>query len=192
MPTATAAGITIPAPKEHAASPVPPLLRRAFRQRCAHPERARKARSPGSDHRCLGNGLVTSINVFITLDSLVTNLAIINFEAQNPLLFELTLDSVSTQAGLNGTVYATFQHTFPKPVVVRPLKQANSGDITDVLLTQGAISSLSIIPLGILDLINVDVNVRALTIDGIDGIPLVISGLHQASVPTTYTLDLSE
>ncbi|KAJ7117062.1 hypothetical protein C8R44DRAFT_841541 [Mycena epipterygia] len=140
----------------------------------------------------LGIGLVTSINVFITLDSLVTNLAIINFEAKNPLLFELTLDSVSTQAGLNGTVYATFQHTFPKPVVVRPLKQANSGDITDVLLTQGAIISLSIIPLGILDLINVDVNVRALTIDGIGGIPLVISGLHQASVPTTYTLDLSD
>lgn len=80
--------------------------------------------------------------------------------AQNPLIFELTLDSVSSTAGINGTVYATFNHTFATPVVVPPLGKANSGVVPDVLLTQGAIASLDIIPLGYLDLINVDVNLR--------------------------------
>lgn len=80
--------------------------------------------------------------------------------AQNPLLFELTIDRVTSTAGINGTVYATFDYTFPKPVVVPALGTANSGSIPNVTLTQGAIASLDIIPLGYLDLINVDVNVR--------------------------------
>ncbi|KAK7024066.1 hypothetical protein R3P38DRAFT_2956584 [Favolaschia claudopus] len=92
--------------------------------------------------------------------------------AQNPLIFELTLDSVTSTAGINDTVYATFNHTFAKPVV-------------------GAIASLDIIPLGYLDLLNVDINIRALTINGKLGIPLVISGLHQKNVSTTYDLALS-
>ncbi|KAJ6541585.1 hypothetical protein B0H19DRAFT_1173712 [Mycena capillaripes] len=138
----------------------------------------------------LGVGLVTQINATITLDTLVTNLLSITFEAQNPLIFELTLDSVTSTAGINDTVYATFNHTFATPVVVPPLGKANSGVVPDVLLTQGAIASLDIIPLGFLDLLNVDINVRALTINGHLGIPLVISGLHQKNVTTTYTLAL--
>ncbi|KAJ6617411.1 hypothetical protein B0H10DRAFT_2218562 [Mycena sp. CBHHK59/15] len=138
----------------------------------------------------LGIGLVTHINATITLDTLTTNLLSINFEAQNPLIFELTIDSVSTTAGINETVYATFNHTFAQPVVVPALGSANSGEIDNVLLTQGAIASLDIIPLGFLDLINVDVHVRALTINGKLGIPLLISGLHQKEVSTTYTLSL--
>ncbi|KAJ7508355.1 hypothetical protein B0H11DRAFT_1964524 [Mycena galericulata] len=139
----------------------------------------------------LGIGLVTKINATITLDTLTTNLLSINFEAQNPLIFELTIDSVSSTAGINGTEYASFNYTFPKPVVVPALGSANSGEIPNVLLTQGAIASLNIIPLGYLDLLNVDVNVRALTIDGLLGIPLSITGLHQKNVSTTYDLDLS-
>ncbi|KAJ7793250.1 hypothetical protein B0H14DRAFT_3889421 [Mycena olivaceomarginata] len=139
----------------------------------------------------LGIGLVTHIDVALTLDTLTNNLVTVDFEAQNPLAFELTIDSVSTTGGLNGTVYTSFEHKFARPVVVPPFGQANSGNITNVLLTQGATASLAIIPFGVLDLINVDVNVRALSIFGIGGMPLVISGLHQASVPTTYNLDLS-
>ncbi|KAJ6596223.1 hypothetical protein DFH09DRAFT_1134432 [Mycena vulgaris] len=139
----------------------------------------------------LGIGLVTHIDTILTLDSLVTNLVTIDFEAQNPLLFELTIDTVSTNAGLNGTVFASFDHRFTRPVVVPPLRQANSGNITNVLLTQGATASLAIIPFGVLDLLSVDVGVRAFSIGGIGGIPLAITGLHQSSVPTTYTLDLS-
>ncbi|KAJ7694420.1 hypothetical protein B0H17DRAFT_1199287 [Mycena rosella] len=131
----------------------------------------------------LGIGLVKHIDVSLTLATLTNNLVTIDFE--EPLLFELTLDSVSTQAGLNGTVFASFDHLFTTPVVVRPLGTANSGNITNVLLTQGATASLGIIPFGILDLINVDIGVRALTINGIGGVPLAITGLHQSSVETT-------
>jgi hypothetical protein len=109
---------------------------------------------------------------------------------------------VSSTAGINSTVYATFDHTFTAPVVVPPFGMANSGTIPNVTLTQGAIASLDIIPLGFLDLINIDVHVRqvihlclppafahsasrALTIDGKLGIPLLISGLHQKNVSTT-------
>jgi hypothetical protein len=67
---------------------------------------------------------------------------------------------VTSTAGINDTVYATFSHTFANPVVVPPFGTANSGIVPDVLLTQGAVASLDIIPLGFLDLINVDINLR--------------------------------
>ena len=63
-------------------------------------------------------------------------------------------------AGLNGTTYATFDHTFDKPLVVKPLGTANSGSVPKVLLTQGALASLDIIPVGKLDLISTDVYLR--------------------------------
>ncbi|KAJ7053916.1 hypothetical protein C8F01DRAFT_505153 [Mycena amicta] len=140
----------------------------------------------------LGIGLVTSINATITLDTLTTNQLSITFAAQNPLIFELTIDRVNSTAGINGTVYATFDHTFPSssPVVVPALGTAVSGVVPNVTLTQGALNSLDIIALGYLDLIEVNVWVRALTINGKLGIPLTISGLHQQNVTTTYTLAL--
>ncbi|KAI0033833.1 hypothetical protein K488DRAFT_69593 [Vararia minispora EC-137] len=137
----------------------------------------------------LGLGLVTQINVFITLDSLVTNLVSTNFNVSNPLPFELTIDRISTLAGVNGTVFANFTQSF-QHFVVPPLGTANSGTFGNVLLTQGAVASLDIIPLGELDIINADVNLRALTIGGALGIPLPIDGLKQKNVTTTYTLSL--
>ncbi|KAF9479401.1 hypothetical protein BDN70DRAFT_878778 [Pholiota conissans] len=138
----------------------------------------------------LGIGLVTKIDAFITLESLETNLISIDFDVKNPLPIELTLDSVTSQAGLNGTVFATFTHTFPKPgLVVPPLATRNSGTIDNVLLTQGADASLSIIPFGVLDLAN-NAAVRAFTIGGALGIPIPLNGLKQSSVPTNYTLVL--
>ncbi|KAF8971796.1 hypothetical protein BDZ97DRAFT_1753044 [Flammula alnicola] len=139
----------------------------------------------------LGIGLVKDINAFITLASLETNLISVNFDVKNPLPFELTLDSVSAVAGLNGTIFATFNHTFAKPgLVVPPLGTKNSGTIDNVFLPQGALASLDIIPFGILDLPNTDAKVRALTINGALGIPIDLNGLEQKSVPTNYTLVL--
>ncbi|KAF5389639.1 hypothetical protein D9757_004153 [Collybiopsis confluens] len=146
--------------------------------------------SIGDIINALGVGLVKSINATITLDSLTTNLISINFIAKNPLPIELTIDSVSSSAGLNGTEYATFSHTFNPPVVVPILGTANSGTIPNVLLVQGATASLAIIPFGELDLLNVNVNVRAGTIFGFGGIPIPIDGLKQSDVPVTYNLDL--
>ncbi|KIK68584.1 hypothetical protein GYMLUDRAFT_36042 [Collybiopsis luxurians FD-317 M1] len=138
----------------------------------------------------LGIGLVQSINATLTLDSLTTNLISINFIVKNPLPIELTIDQVSSTAGVNNTVYASFDHTFDPPVVVPILGTANSGTIDNVLLVQGAEASLGIIPLGELDLLNTNVNVRAGTIFGFGGIPISIDGLKQSDVPVTYNLDI--
>jgi len=141
----------------------------------------------------LGVGLVKDINAFITLESLVTNEITVNFDVQNPLPIELTLDSVSAVAGLNGTIFATFNHTFAKPgLVVPPLGTKNSGTIDNVILPQGAVASLNIIPFGVLDLPDTNASVRAFTIDGLLGIPIPLVGLAQKSVPTNYTLDLTD
>ncbi|KJA28382.1 hypothetical protein HYPSUDRAFT_33750 [Hypholoma sublateritium FD-334 SS-4] len=147
--------------------------------------------SPASIINALGVGLVKDINAIITLDSLVTNEISINFDVQNPLPIELTLDSVSAVAGLNGTIFATFSHTFPFPgLVVNPLGTKNSGTINNVSLPQGTVASLAIIPFGVLDLPDTNANIRALTIAGIGGIPIALDGLVQTSVPTTFNLDL--
>ncbi|KAJ3932919.1 MAG: hypothetical protein NXY57DRAFT_893249 [Lentinula lateritia] len=158
--------------------------------------------SIGDIINALGIGLVQNISALITLESLVTNLieqvsrhilkaySEVFQKAQlgtvkNPLIIELTLDRVSSLAGINNTVYASFDHTFDPPVVVRPLGTADSGTIDDVLLVQGAINSLNIIPLEELDLLDVNVSVRAASIDGFGGIPIPIDGLKQSDVPTT-------
>ncbi|KAH9486120.1 hypothetical protein JR316_0000184 [Psilocybe cubensis] len=136
----------------------------------------------------LNIGLVKDINAFVTLESLTTNVISV---VKNPLPIELTLDSVSAVAGLNGTIFATFTHTFPKPgLVVPPLATKNSGLINNVQLPQGGEASLSIIPFGILDLPDTNANVRAATIGGALGIPIALTGLKQTAVPTNYTLEL--
>ncbi|VDC06712.1 unnamed protein product [Peniophora sp. CBMAI 1063] len=141
----------------------------------------------------LGVGLVTNISTFITLDTLVDNLVSVDFTVKNPLPFELTIDSISTDAGVNNTVYASFSHTFPsdQKLVVPALGTASSGVFGNVILVQGAIASLDIIPLGYLDILNADANLRLLTINGELGIPLEVDGLKQSDVPATYSLDLT-
>jgi hypothetical protein len=80
-------------------------------------------------------------------------------QVKNPLPFELTIDSIFTQAGVNGTVFAQFNKSF-KSFVVPPFGSANSGTFGNVTLVQGAIASLSIIPLGELDILQANVNLR--------------------------------
>ncbi|PBK76323.1 hypothetical protein ARMSODRAFT_1011590 [Armillaria solidipes] len=138
----------------------------------------------------LGIGLVSNISVTITLDTLVNNLVDIAFTVKNPLPIELTLERVTSSAGINSTEYASFDHTFSDPLVVPIFGTADSGTIKNVLLTQGAAASLDIIPLGFLDLLNTDVNLRAATIFGKLGIPLDVTGLKQENVTTTYELSL--
>lgn len=145
----------------------------------------------GAIINALGVGLVTHINAIITLDSLITNIISVNFDAKNPLFIELTIDRVVSSAGLNGTVYATFDQKFTNGVAVPPFGSKNSGTFGNVLLTQGIEASLSIIPFQVLDLITTDVYIRAGTIGGKLGIPITIEGLKQSNVPTNYTLDLS-
>jgi hypothetical protein len=72
----------------------------------------------------------------------------------------LTIKKLSSSAGLNGTEFATFNHTFPSPGLVVPLLGTkNSGTIDNVFLPQGVKASLAIVPVGLLDL-NSDASIK--------------------------------
>ncbi|KAK0192931.1 hypothetical protein F5146DRAFT_524124 [Armillaria mellea] len=89
-------------------------------------------------------------------------------------------------AGVNGIEYLSFDHTFADPVVIPILGTADSGDIADVQLTQGGVSTLGIRSLGYLDLLNLDVDMRVATINGTLGIPSNETGLTQSKVPAIF------
>ncbi|THH18627.1 hypothetical protein EW146_g2390 [Bondarzewia mesenterica] len=159
--------------------------------------------SEGDILNLLGLGLVQHINVFITvsgqypaklevevehataqLETLITNLVSVNFDVLNPLPVEITIERAATEAGINGTVYSQFDQSFTS-FIIPPFGTANSGTFPNVTLTQGAIASLAIIPLGELDIINADINLRVATIQGALGIPIPLNGLTQTGVNTT-------
>ncbi|KAK0234086.1 hypothetical protein IW262DRAFT_132017 [Armillaria fumosa] len=130
-------------------------------------------------------GVVSHINVNLTLEGLAANLANLSFTASNPLIVEITLDRVTVSAGVSGVEYISFDHTFEDPVVVPILGTADSGVIENVALTQGAVATLNIIPDGFLDLLNLDLFLREGTIGGILGIPVNDTGLTATDIPTT-------
>ncbi|KAL0567712.1 hypothetical protein V5O48_014284 [Marasmius crinis-equi] len=156
----------------------------------ANPEPATEATadlgglSIGDIINALGIGLISNITTFITLETLDTNIASAAVRIKNPLPLELTLVSASSKAGLNGTTYAEFTHTFSPPLIIPILGTVDSPRIDNVNLVQGATASLDIIPFGILDLQDTDILVRAGSIFGLGGIPIPITGLKQNGVPT--------
>ncbi|PBK68821.1 hypothetical protein ARMSODRAFT_957903 [Armillaria solidipes] len=89
-------------------------------------------------------------------------------------------------AGVDGTEYLSFDYTFEDPIVVPILGTADSGDIADVQLTQGGLSTLNIVSRGQLDLLNLDVDMRVATINGKLGITSNETGLTQGNVPAIY------
>ncbi|KAK0470591.1 hypothetical protein IW261DRAFT_1425954 [Armillaria novae-zelandiae] len=151
---------------------------------------------PTSLRATLADDLVSSITVTMTLDSLVTNLAtackaypsmFLMVAVSNSRLVEITLDRVAMSAGVNGTEYLSFDHTFEDPVVVPILGTADSGDIADVQLTQGGLNTVvSLSSASSLDLLNLDVDMRVATIGGKLGIPSNETGLTESNVPATF------
>lgn len=73
---------------------------------------------------------------------------------------ELTLDRIVTSAGVNNTVYASLDHNFTQPLVIPFFGHENTGIIQNVLLTQGALASLEIVPLKYLDVFNTTMYLR--------------------------------
>ncbi|KAF8160985.1 hypothetical protein B0H34DRAFT_699004 [Crassisporium funariophilum] len=128
---------------------------------------------------------ITQITVTITLDSLVTNLVSVDFTVQNPLDADLVLEFVQSDAGVNGEIFAQFSQPFSS-FIVPPGQSVHSGMFDNVLLTQGAIASLEIIPLGVLD-----VSAAATVRVGQGGYQIPFLKLEQKNVPTTYNLALS-
>ncbi|KAF7301181.1 hypothetical protein MIND_00682600 [Mycena indigotica] len=127
--------------------------------------------------------LITHINVYITLESLVTNIVSIDFDFQNPLDTEITIKHIQVDSGLNGIIYAFV--TTDMDFTIPAHGTANSGNIGNVLLTQGAIASLAIIPEQKLDLF------AASTVQvGKGGYTLPWLKITESSVPTAYSLQL--
>ncbi|KAK0220411.1 hypothetical protein IW262DRAFT_1384373 [Armillaria fumosa] len=131
---------------------------------------------PTSLRVTLADDLVSNITVTMT----VYTLAII---VSNSRVVEISLDRVAMSAGVNGTEYLSFDHTFEDPVVIPILGTVDSGDIADVQLTQGGPGTLTILSSKSLDLLNLDVDMRVATINEKLGITSNETGLTQSNVP---------
>ncbi|KAL0956087.1 hypothetical protein HGRIS_002255 [Hohenbuehelia grisea] len=128
--------------------------------------------------------IITHVQVIITLDSLTTNLVSVNFDVRNPFDTDLVIEFVQSDSGVNGEIFAHFEQPFDS-FVIPPGQTVNSGTFPNVLLTQGALASLEIIPLGILDIGAVS-TVRL----GRGGYQVPWLHLDQKAVPTNYDLSL--
>ncbi|CAA7259257.1 unnamed protein product [Cyclocybe aegerita] len=127
---------------------------------------------------------ITQIAVIITLESLITNLVSVDFTLHNPLDADLVIEFVQSDSGVNGLTYAQFSQPFSN-FVVPAGATVHSGEFPNVLLTQGAIASLDIIPLGYLD-VQAAVTLRV----GQGGYQVPYLKLSQNRIPTTYDLVL--
>jgi hypothetical protein len=87
----------------------------------------------------------------LLLLSLITNFVSINFDVVNPTDSDLVIEFVQADASVKGQIFAHFDQPFNN-FVVPARGTANSGTFGNVLLTQGAVNSLGIIPLGMLDI----------------------------------------
>ncbi|KAF9011317.1 hypothetical protein BDQ17DRAFT_1538034 [Cyathus striatus] len=139
----------------------------------------------------LGLGMVTEITAFLTLQSIVTNRISVAVQLQNLLPLELTIDSLALTAGSNNSALLTFEQAFTSPGLVIPLlSQQNTGTIPNVVLPQGALPLFAVTPLAQLDILSLNISVRAASISGQGGIPLALNNLQQSEVPTNYSLAL--
>ncbi|TBU46075.1 hypothetical protein BD309DRAFT_663805 [Dichomitus squalens] len=127
--------------------------------------------------------IVAHINAYITLDTLFDNFITIDFDIANPLDTDMEISFTQVDSGVNNETYAHFDQPFDS-FVIPAHSTANSGSVPNVLLTQGAIASLGIIPLGELDVFSV-----ATVKIG----PYTIPWLHLTTlnVKTDYHLSLS-
>ncbi|KDR75402.1 hypothetical protein GALMADRAFT_553914 [Galerina marginata CBS 339.88] len=127
---------------------------------------------------------ITQIFVTVTLESFDTNEVSVDFVVQNPLNADLIIEFVQSDAGVNGEIFAQFSQAFDN-FVVPPGQTVHSGTFDHVLLTQGALAALDIIPLGFLD-----VSSAATVRVGQGGYQIPFLKLVQPGVPTEYNLAL--
>ncbi|KAH9835153.1 uncharacterized protein C8Q71DRAFT_764402 [Rhodofomes roseus] len=130
------------------------------------------------------NPILTHVNVYISLSTLVTNLVEVDFDVHNPLDADLDISRVQADSGVNNEVYAFFNQPFDS-FVIPPGGTVNSGKFGNVLLTKGALASLPIIPLGYLDV----ASAQTLTI-AVGGYEVPWMKLWQPGTPTDYHLDI--
>jgi len=130
--------------------------------------------------------LIQHINVFITVETLLTGFVSIDIDISNPLDSDLTITFLQSDAGVNGINYAHVDFAFNPGFVVPAHSTANTGSIPNVFLVQGVIASLDIIPLGELDVFSAITN----QVGRNAGYQIPWLQYAQMTVPTTYVLPL--
>jgi hypothetical protein len=95
--------------------------------------------------------IIVSVAVSIPISALIDNLVDVSFEVYNSLNADFVIKHVQADASVDGQVFARFSQDFDS-FIVPPGQTVSSGQFGNVLLTQGAIASLGIIPLGYLDI----------------------------------------
>jgi hypothetical protein len=95
--------------------------------------------------------IIASVTVTILVSALLNNSVEASFDVYNLLDADFVIKHVQADASVDGEVYARFSQDFDS-FVVPPGQTVSSGQFPNVLLTQGAVLSLGIIPLGYLDI----------------------------------------
>ncbi|KAH0827584.1 hypothetical protein J3R83DRAFT_4307 [Lanmaoa asiatica] len=93
--------------------------------------------------------IITHLYATISLVSLVNEVQL-SFDIHNPLEADLVIEFVQADGLINGEIYAHFDQAFSN-FVIPPGQTVNSGTFSNVVLTQGALASLGIIPLEYMD-----------------------------------------
>lgn len=105
-------------------------------------------------------------------------------QVYNPLDAPLHISFSQSDSGVNGKTYAIFSQPFSS-FTVPPHETANSGTFGNVLLVNGALASLAIIPLGYLDIGSVST-----VAVGDGGYTIPWFHINQQHVTTVYSLDI--
>ncbi|KIL68938.1 hypothetical protein M378DRAFT_21838 [Amanita muscaria Koide BX008] len=125
--------------------------------------------------------ILTHINVYVTLATLVTNRVAVDFDVYNPLETDITIEYIQAEAIVNGKIYAQFSQAF-QSFTIPAGATVNSGVVDNAFLTRGAINSLYIISLG-----SVDVDSRStIRIGSSGGYQIPWLPIQEKHVPATY------
>ncbi|KAH8114353.1 hypothetical protein DFH11DRAFT_1544093 [Phellopilus nigrolimitatus] len=127
---------------------------------------------------------ISHISVALTSESITMNQASLNFDVgvndasrsvSNTMSLPVTIARMAADIGilLKDNVILSFDHEFDS-FVVPSSSTANSGDVSNVTLTEGLLSTLQIITLPALDIIDANMSIS----------------MQQTGVPANFTLNL--
>ncbi|KAG9221455.1 hypothetical protein CCMSSC00406_0010146 [Pleurotus cornucopiae] len=137
----------------------------------------------------------THITGHFTPLSAITNTLNVDFDISPiiPLdvldrLVTISITNMTLSAGIFGTEYISFTHAFDTPLAVPLSGSVNSGTISGVSLTQGALATvLNALPAHTLDIFSAGVNMEVTLITRPFTSPLFLP-LTQSNVDTTWSL----
>ncbi|KAL4257420.1 hypothetical protein AB1N83_010830 [Pleurotus pulmonarius] len=135
----------------------------------------------------------TRLNAHFDLLTLLTNTAHVDFDIAPiipnlSLLVGISITNITLSAGIAGTEYISFTHGFDTPLAVPLTGSVNSGTISGVSLTQGALPTLlNAFPSKTMDIFSAGVSMRVTIITQPLVLPLFLP-LTQFSVDATWSL----